>query len=143
MGRDGRVAPDRGLGADAADPDRAPARAVADGMGGSHGRVVRRGASWYHVGMDTLDDATIDRDLSELDGWRRDGDAITRTVELDGFRAAIDLIVAIADEAERADHHPELTNVYATVTIRLTSHDAGGVTERDLRLARAIDPLVP
>jgi 4a-hydroxytetrahydrobiopterin dehydratase len=105
--------------------------------------VVDRGSNWYHTTMDTLDDATIDRDLAELDDWRRDGDAITRTVELDGFRAAIDLIVAIADEAERADHHPELTNVYATVTVRLTSHDAGGVTGRDLALARAIDPLVP
>jgi 4a-hydroxytetrahydrobiopterin dehydratase len=104
---------------------------------------VDRGSRWYDAHMDLLDDATIDRDLTDLDGWRRDGDAITRTVELEGFRAAIDLIVAIADEAERADHHPELTNVYATVTIRLTSHDAGGVTERDLALARAIDPLVP
>ncbi len=92
--------------------------------------------------MDTSDDATIDRHLADLDGWERDGDALTRTVQLDGFRAAIDLIVAIADEAERADHHPELTNVYSTVTIRLTSHDAGGVTSRDLELARAIDALL-
>lgn len=93
--------------------------------------------------MDTLDDPTLDRHLAELDGWSRDGDAIARTVDCGDFRAAIAFINAIADEAERADHHPELTNVYATVGIRLTSHDAGGVTERDVALARAIDPLVP
>jgi 4a-hydroxytetrahydrobiopterin dehydratase len=93
--------------------------------------------------MDTLDDATIDRHLTELDGWNRDGDALVRELRLASFRAAIDLIVAIADEAEAADHHPELFNVYSTLRIRLTSHDAGGITERDVRLARAIDALVP
>lgn len=92
--------------------------------------------------MSKLDDAAITRHLDDLEGWERDGDALTRTVEADGFRAAIDLIVAIADEAEAADHHPELTNVYATVGIRLTSHDAGGITERDVALARAIDGLL-
>lgn len=92
--------------------------------------------------MDTLDDTTIDQHLTELDGWERDGDALQRTVECDGFRAAIDLINRIADEADAADHHPELTNVYATLRIRLTSHDAGGITERDVALARAIDGLV-
>lgn len=92
--------------------------------------------------MDTLDDTTIDRHLSDLPGWERDGDALQRTVECEGFRAAIDLINRIADEADAADHHPELTNVYATVGIRLTSHDAGGITERDVALARAIDRLL-
>jgi 4a-hydroxytetrahydrobiopterin dehydratase len=92
--------------------------------------------------MDTLDTATIDRHLAELDGWERNGDALVRTVECGGFRAAIDLIVRIADEAEAANHHPELRNVYATVDLRLTSHDAGGITERDVALARAIDRLL-
>lgn len=94
---------------------------------------------WYDSAMSTLDDATIDHHLTELEGWRRDDDAIVRTVELDGFREAIALINDIADEADAAGHHPELTNVYATVTIRLTSHDVGGITERDVSLARAID----
>lgn len=94
--------------------------------------------------MGTLDDATIDRHLAELDdGWSREGDALTRTIKLGSFRAAIDLIVAIADEADAADHHPELTNVYDRVTIRLWSHDVGGITDRDVALARAIDGVVP
>lgn len=93
--------------------------------------------------MDTLDDATIDRHLQDLPGWSRDGDALVKEVRLAGFREAIDLIVAVADAAERADHHPELTNVYATVGFRLSSHDAGGVTERDVTLAVAIEELLP
>ena len=93
--------------------------------------------------MDTLDDATIERHLADLPGWRRDDDALVREVDLAGFREAIDLIVAVADEAERADHHPELTNVYSKVGFRLSSHDAGGITDRDVALARAIDALLP
>lgn len=92
--------------------------------------------------MDILDDATIDRALSDLDGWERDGDAIVRALRFPSFLDAIAFIVRVADVAEAADHHPELTNVYWNVTVRLTTHDAGGVTERDLDLARAIDGVV-
>lgn len=93
--------------------------------------------------MGLADDATVQRELSSLDdGWSRDGDALVRELEFDGFRDAIGFIVRVADLAEEADHHPELTNVYARVTVRLTSHDVGGITDRDLRLARAIDGVV-
>jgi 4a-hydroxytetrahydrobiopterin dehydratase len=92
--------------------------------------------------MDTLDDATIDRTLRDLEGWQRDGDAIARQLRFDSFRDAIDFIVRVADAADAADHHPELTNVYWNVGVRLTTHDAGGVTQRDLDLARAIDAVV-
>jgi 4a-hydroxytetrahydrobiopterin dehydratase len=92
--------------------------------------------------MDTLDDLTIDRALQGLDGWRRDGDAIVRQLRFGSFRAAIDFIVRVADAADAADHHPELTNVYWNVGVRLTTHDAGGVTQRDIDLAGAIDALV-
>lgn len=92
--------------------------------------------------MDILDDATIDRELSRLDGWRREGNAILRDLRFDTFMAAIRFIDRVAVVAEEADHHPELTNVYWNVGIRLTTHDAGGVTERDLELARAIDAVV-
>lgn len=89
--------------------------------------------------MDTLTDQQIDDALAGLDGWERDGDAITKTYELDGFPEAIDFIGRIAPEAEDMNHHPEIRNVYATVEIRLTSHDAGGITQRDIDLARRID----
>lgn len=89
--------------------------------------------------MDTLTDQQIDDALAGLNGWERDGDAVTKTYELDGFPEAIDFIGRIAPEAEDMNHHPEIRNVYATVEIRLTSHDAGGITQRDLDLARRID----
>lgn len=89
--------------------------------------------------MDTLTDQQIDDALAGLDGWERDGDAITKTYELDGFPQAIDFIGRIAPEAEDMNHHPEIRNVYSTVEIRLTSHDAGGITQRDVDLARRID----
>jgi 4a-hydroxytetrahydrobiopterin dehydratase len=92
--------------------------------------------------MSTLDPDTVRSRLADLDGWDLDGAALRREVTFDGFRAAIDFINRVADLADEADHHPELTNVYATVTIVLTTHDAGGITEKDLSLAAAIDRVV-
>lgn len=92
--------------------------------------------------MDTLDDAAIERELATLDGWERDGDALFRELRFDGFREAIGFIDRVADLAEDAGHHPELTNVYSRVTVRLTTHDAGGITRKDVDLARAIDDVV-
>ncbi len=89
--------------------------------------------------MDTLESTTIDAALADLPGWTRDGEAIHREYRLGGFRSAIELIVRIADLADAANHHPELTNVYDRVTVTLTTHDAGGVTQKDLDLARAIE----
>jgi 4a-hydroxytetrahydrobiopterin dehydratase len=89
--------------------------------------------------MSTLDESTIREELASLDGWELEGDTIRRELRFDGFREAIDFIVRVADEADAADHHPELTNVYSRVTVALTTHDAGGVTQKDLDLARRID----
>jgi 4a-hydroxytetrahydrobiopterin dehydratase len=92
--------------------------------------------------MTLLDPQELRSALDELTGWEIDGEAIVRHVELGGFPEAIALIVRIGFAAEALDHHPELSNVYSRVTVRLTSHDVGGVTERDLRLARRIDEIV-
>lgn len=74
------------------------------------------------------------------EGWAYEGDALTRTFTFADFRAAFAFLVRVAFEAEAADHHPEITNVYDRVTLRLTTHDAGDrVTARDLDLAVAID----
>lgn len=89
--------------------------------------------------MDTLRNDDIDTALAGLTGWERDGDAIRRDYSLDGFRDAIDLIVRIADLADEANHHPELCNVYNNLTVVLTTHDAGGITQKDLDLAAAIE----
>ncbi|MGH2586006.1 MAG: 4a-hydroxytetrahydrobiopterin dehydratase [Dehalococcoidia bacterium] len=86
-----------------------------------------------------LNDAAIDEGLRSLNGWTRDGDTIRRDLTFGSFREAISFIVRIAFEAEQRDHHPDLANVYNRVTIRLSTHDAGGITEKDFDLARAID----
>ena len=78
--------------------------------------------------------------LTELPGWAFADDKLTKTYKLADFRAALAFIVRIGLEAEVVNHHPELFNVYSTVTIALNTHDAGGkVTSKDVDLARAIE----
>jgi 4a-hydroxytetrahydrobiopterin dehydratase len=92
--------------------------------------------------MDILPDTAVDDALATLEGWRREGDAILRDLRFPSFMDAIDFIGRVAVAAEAADHHPELSNVYWNVGVRLTTHDAGGITQRDIDLARAIDAAV-
>lgn len=92
--------------------------------------------------MGLLDAAEIDHALQDLDDWRREGDALCRDLRFPSFMDAIRFIDRVAVVAEDADHHPELSNVYWNVGIRLTTHDAGGITELDVELARAIDGVV-
>ena len=77
------------------------------------------------------------------DGWTFEdsGKAITRTFTFKDFSEAFGFLTRVALHAEKADHHPEFTSVWNRVDFRLTSHDAGGVTERDVRLAEAINTL--
>ena len=78
-------------------------------------------------------------------GWsfEEGGKALTRTVKFKDFSEAFAFLTRVALHAEKADHHPEFTNVWNRVDFRLTSHDAGGVTERDIKLAEAINALLP
>jgi 4a-hydroxytetrahydrobiopterin dehydratase len=89
--------------------------------------------------MTTLDHDTVRDALQGLGGWQLEDDAIVREWRFESFRAAIAFLNRVADLAEEADHHPDLWNSYATVRIRLTSHDVGGVSQRDLDLAARID----
>jgi 4a-hydroxytetrahydrobiopterin dehydratase len=77
------------------------------------------------------------------DGWTpsEDGKALQRTLRFADFSEAFAFLTRVALLAEKVDHHPEFTSVWNRVDFRLTSHDAGGVTERDVELARAIDRL--
>ncbi|MGH9866745.1 MAG: 4a-hydroxytetrahydrobiopterin dehydratase [Candidatus Polarisedimenticolia bacterium] len=89
-----------------------------------------------------LPDTTITERLASFPGWTRDGNALVRTESFPSFMEAIRFVNAVAEVAEKVDHHPDMTISYRKVTFRLSSHDAGGITERDLRLARAIDGLL-
>lgn len=86
-----------------------------------------------------LSEEQISTRLTELDGWSRDGDQIERRFEFPTFMDAIGFINRIAPLADRADHHPEIFNVYNRVELVLTTHDAGGLTAKDFDLARQID----
>ena len=83
--------------------------------------------------------------LSELSDWEElDGrDAIRRKFVFTNFNEAWGFISRIAMEAERRDHHPEWSNVWATVDITLSPHDCDGLSSRDVELARFIDKIVP
>jgi 4a-hydroxytetrahydrobiopterin dehydratase len=75
------------------------------------------------------------------DGWTLDDDgkALVRTLKFNDFSEAFAFLTRVALHAEKADHHPEFTSVWNRVDFRLTSHDAGGVTDRDRALAEAIN----
>ena len=77
-------------------------------------------------------------------GWTFEGDgkAIVRTFKFKDFSEAFAFLTRVALHAERQDHHPEFTSVWNRVDFRLTSHDAGGVTEGDVKLAEVINRLV-
>lgn len=88
-----------------------------------------------------IDGAALEEALLGLPTWQIEsgGQAILRTFEFGSFEEAFAFMTRIALHAEKHDHHPEWTNVYDRVSMRLSTHDAGGVTVRDLTLARAAD----
>lgn len=92
--------------------------------------------------VDTTNEAALESAMHRLPAWRREGQAITRTVTVPSFREGISLVNRVAQAAEEAGHHPDIDIRYTTLTFRLTSHDVGHVTERDLKMAARIDTLV-
>ena len=87
-----------------------------------------------------LSNADQDAALAQLPGWtlRADGLAIERGFKFADFSAAFAFMTRVALLAERMDHHPEWSNVYNRVAITLTTHDAGGLSERDVAMAKAM-----
>ena len=82
--------------------------------------------------------------LAELPGWtlRADGLAISRDFKFADFSEAFGFMARVALYAEKADHHPEWSNVYNRVHVTLTTHDVGGLSQRDVKMARAIEALI-
>jgi 4a-hydroxytetrahydrobiopterin dehydratase len=79
--------------------------------------------------------------LAELTGWTGDTSGIERSVKASSFLAGIRLVDGVAEAAEKADHHPDIDIRWRTVTFRLSTHSDGGVTTKDVDLARQIDEL--
>jgi len=85
--------------------------------------------------------STIQKEIQELKGWGFKDNAIDKAYVFKNFSEALAFIVQIGYVSEKQNHHAEIWNVYNKVTLRLSTHDAGGVTDKDIKLAAAIDKL--
>ena len=88
--------------------------------------------------MERLDPGEVDKAIEGL-GWQREGDELVKVVKRGDFVGALAFVNAVGALAEDADHHPDIDIRWNTVTLRLTTHSAGGLTAKDVDLARAID----
>jgi 4a-hydroxytetrahydrobiopterin dehydratase len=84
-----------------------------------------------------LDDDEIERQLP--DGWERDGDEIVRVYQFDDYLDGVTFATSVGEVADEEFHHPEIRIRYDEVEVRLTSHEAGGITDTDIRLANLFD----
>ena len=91
--------------------------------------------------MATLSDDELASALGDLPGWEKSEGQITKQYSLDGFPAAVAFVVRISYEAEKANHHPDLDIRYNKVRVALSTHSEGGITAKDVDLARAIQGL--
>ena len=107
----------------------------------------------YHEGSHAVDDSTpppmtarlsdleIQRALGSLAGWSRRGSVLTKTFAWPTFARGIEFVNRVAKAADAANHHPDIDIRYSKVTCSLSTHDAGGITEKDLQLASEIERL--
>ncbi|MDQ3588429.1 MAG: 4a-hydroxytetrahydrobiopterin dehydratase [Actinomycetota bacterium] len=91
--------------------------------------------------MPLLSQVEIESKLSELDGWSREGEAITKEFRLEKFTGSVGFVNELTPVAETMNHHPDLTISWDTVTVTISTHSEGGLTDSDFELARRIDAL--
>ena len=91
--------------------------------------------------MARLSDADIDERLAGLEGWERSGEAIVKQFDNGDFKGSVDFVSRLTPEAEEMNHHPDLEISWNTVTVTITTHSEGGLTEGDFELASRIDSL--
>jgi len=91
--------------------------------------------------MARLEEEQIEEQLSTLEGWNREGDGIVAERECGDFAGSVDLVNRILPVAEEMNHHPDLAISWATVTVTITTHSEGGLTDNDFELAKRIDAL--
>lgn len=92
--------------------------------------------------MEKLSTTEIEKKLKTLDSWEYIDGAIETSLEFGNFKEAFATMTRIAFECELQGHHPDWSNVYKSLNIRSNTHDAGGVTEKDFKLAKAIENIV-
>jgi 4a-hydroxytetrahydrobiopterin dehydratase len=91
--------------------------------------------------MARLNDQEIEERLTGVDGWERSGDAIVKRFDNGDFKGSVEFVNRLTPEAEDMNHHPDLEISWKDVTVTITSHSEGGLTENDFELARRIDAL--
>lgn len=92
--------------------------------------------------MEKLSEQEINQKLERLEDWEFKDNAIHTSFQFENFKEAFSVMVRIAFEAEAMHHHPDWTNVYNELQISLSTHDAGGVTDKDFKLARIIENII-
>ncbi len=93
--------------------------------------------------MERIPESEVGQWLQRVPNWQRVGNEIERTIRFKNFREALAFVVQVGLLAERMDHHPDIEIRYRQVTLRLSTHSAGGLTEKDFQLAQQIDALLP
>jgi 4a-hydroxytetrahydrobiopterin dehydratase len=91
--------------------------------------------------MAILSESDVQQALAGLPGWERSGSAIQRIFQFADFVAAMRFVNEVAAAAEQANHHPDIDIRYSKVVMSLISHDSGGVTKRDIRMAERINQI--
>jgi 4a-hydroxytetrahydrobiopterin dehydratase len=92
--------------------------------------------------MAVLTDKQVDAALPDLNGWQRSGGALNRSVKFPTFLAGIDAVRRVAEHAESKDHHPDIDIRWRKVTFALVTHSEGGITDKDIAMARDIDRII-
>ena len=92
--------------------------------------------------MAVLTDDQVDAALADLDGWERADGALRRSIEFGAFLDGIDAVRRVGEHAEAKDHHPDIDIRWRTVTFALVTHSEGGITPKDVDMARDINGIV-
>jgi 4a-hydroxytetrahydrobiopterin dehydratase len=92
--------------------------------------------------MPVLTDEQVDAAARDLDGWERTDGALKRSVKFDAFLDGIDAVRRVGELAERKDHHPDIDIRWRTVTFALVTHSEGGITDKDVQMAREINEVL-
>ena len=92
--------------------------------------------------MKKLSEKEIQKKLEKLEGWEFEDNTIETSFQFENFKEAFSIMTRIAFECEAQGHHPDWSNVYNTLTISLSTHDADGVTEKDFKLAQSIEDII-